>query len=342
MAITRGERAKAAREEAPERCLCVPAGLEISAPCSLDLGHTGPHSWEHHADAYRGRINAPITEPGIYPDLDFESYCRIDAVNSHLLGGFASGTPAHVRHALLHGGQEPTPSLDLGWLVHLAVLEPDRFEREVAVPPRVDRRTKAGRVAWAEWEAAHPGTYNVSAEDHAAALAMRAALYSHPTAGAFFLGPGRNEVSAVWIDPATEVRCKARIDRIGTIGEWPVIGDLKTARRADRRSFERAILAYAYHVQGAHYSAGLEALRPVPAGNPFRRFVFFVVESAPPYPVACYELDEAALAQAETDRQRYLRTWRRCHETDSWPAYGDGIDYASLPPWAFRISTDVD
>jgi hypothetical protein len=282
----------------------------------------------------------PEWVPGIYPGVDFESYCAIDAVNSHVLSGFAQGTPAHVRYAMLHGGHEPTRSLDLGWLVHLAVLEPARFEAEIAVPPKMDRRYKEGKAAWAQFQAAHENALLVDQDDHTAAVAMRDALLAHPTAGEFFRGRGRNEVTVVWADEPG-IPCKARIDRIGTVGEYPVIGDLKTARCAGRRVFERAIYQYGYHIQAAHYTRGLEALAPVPAGNPFRRFVFFVVESAPPHVVACYELDEAAQAQAEIDRQKFLRTWRRCHESGVWPGYGAGIELASLPPWAFQWSSDV-
>jgi hypothetical protein len=90
-------------------------------------------------------------------------------------------------------------------------------------------------------------------------------------------------------------------------------------------------------VQAVHYLTGLEALYPIPDGNPFRRFVFFVVESEPPYLCACYELDDNALEEGASKRKRYLKTWRECVETGEWPGYPPGIDYASLPPWAFKI-----
>jgi len=96
------------------------------------------------------------------------------------------------------------------------------------------------------------------------------------------------------------------------------------------------VQAYGYHVQAVHYLAGLESLVPIPAGNPFRRFVFFVVESEPPHCVAAYELDDAALNEGAIQRARYLQKWRECVESQVWPGYAPGIDYCSLPAWAFK------
>lgn len=281
------------------------------------------------------------TEPGIFVGLSFDEYVQLNAVNSHILSQLASATPAHLRYQLLHGGQDPTPALDLGWLVHLALLEPERFAGEVVVAPKVDRRTTTGKTMWAQFEAANPGRLHIDPEEYARAAGMRDAVLANPTAAGFFQGRGRSEVSIVWEDAATGVLCKARIDRVGFVAEWPVVGDLKTARAADRRSFEQAAYRYGYHIQAAHYLAGLQALVPIPEGNPYRRFVFFVVESSPPYCTAYYEFDEAAMAQAETERQRHLRTWCRCQDSGVWPGYPDSIALASLPAWAYRASSEL-
>lgn len=278
-------------------------------------------------------VEAP--RPGLYQATPFDEYASWEAVNHTILQGF-SRTPAHVRYELDHGGKEPTRSLDIGWLVHLATLEPARFEAEIVVPPKVDRRTKEGKAVWERFSAANPGKRFVPAEDHGAVLAMRDALLAHPTAGEFLKSRGVAELSVLWEDAEHAVLCKARIDRIGYVGEWPIVGDVKTARNASRRAFERAAYDYGYHVQAVHYLAGLHALVPTEEGRPFRRFVFFVVESEPPHCVAAYELDEASLAQAEQDRQRYLRTWRRCVESGQWPGYDAGLQLASLPSWVFK------
>ena len=279
-------------------------------------------------------------KPGLHKGVSFDDYQTWDAANASTLNGF-SRTPAHVYYEMLHGGKKRTASLDLGWLVHLAVLEPGRFEAEIVVPPNVNLRTKVGKATWAQFEAEHPNKMLVDADKFAKVRAMVDSLMQHETATEFFLtNPGHNEVSVLWEDKEHGVKCKSRIDRIGTIGEWPIVADLKTARNAARRSFERDIHSYGYDVQAAHYLTGLEALFAVPSGNPFRRFVFFVVESEPPYCCAAYELDDSALDEGKLKRDRYLKTWRQCIESGNWPGYPPGIDYVSLPAWTFKTIID--
>lgn len=278
--------------------------------------------------------------PGLYKNVSFDDYAAWDAANASILNLF-SKSPAHARYDILHGGKKRTPSLDLGYLLHVAVLEPKRFETDTVVPPNLNMRTKVGKATWAQFEAEHAGKLLVDGDMMSKVKAMTASVMEHETAAEFFSeNPGQNEVSIVWDDVKLGIRCKARIDRIGSIGEWPIIGDLKSARDASRRQFERAIYSYGYHVAAAHYLAGLETLYPVPSGNPFRRFVFFVVESEPPYCCAVYELDDAALDEGELVRRRYLKQWRECVESGNWPGYPSGIDYAGLPAWAFKIFTE--
>lgn len=276
-----------------------------------------------------------IVKPGLYRDVDFDTYTTWPAVNASTLNLF-SRTPAHVHYDMLHGGKETTPALELGWLVHLAVLEPERFEADVVVPPKVDKRTKAGKATWARFEAANPDKMLVDEQTREKVKAMAKSVFEHETAGEFFSGSGHNEVSILWEDKKHGFPCKGRIDRVSTIGEYPIIGDLKSARDASRREFERSIAKYGYHISAAHYLAGLEELYPIPDGAPFRRFVFPVVESEPPYLCAVYELDDIALEEGELQRQKYLRTWKQCVDSGEWSGYGGGVDYASLPPWALK------
>ncbi len=276
---------------------------------------------------------------GIYRGVDFDTYASWTPVNASRLDGF-SRTPKHVYYEMLHGGKERTPALDLGHLVHMAVLEPERFEKKVAAAPRVDKRTKAGKQAFAEFEAAHAECLIVTDDMCTKAKVMAAAVLEHPTAREYFVtNKGENEISFIWEDVESGVRCKGRVDRVSTIGEWPIVGELKTARNASRREMEKAVYNFGYHVQAAHYLNGLETLYPIPDGQlvPFRRFVFFVVESEPPFACAVYEIDDSALAEGYSLRAKYLEQWRECVEAGRWPGYPEGIEYLGLPAWAYKI-----
>jgi len=280
-------------------------------------------------------------EPGFHLDIDFDTYASWDAANATTLNMFRR-TPAHARHQLDTGGKKRTKSLDLGWLLHVAVLEPERFASDFAVLPKVqDGRTKAAKAILAEFRAEHADKEHIDAETFSKVKAMSNSLMRHPTAREFLSGKGHNEVSIVWVDPETGALCKARIDRVGYENEWPIVGDVKIARDASRFGMERANATFGYHVQAAHYLSGLEVLSPIPDGNPFRRFHVFVVEHEPPYCVAVYEIDDVALEEGLRKRDAYLKKWRECNETGNWHGYPDGVEYVSLPPWALKKWEDV-
>ena len=49
--------------------------------------------------------------------------------------------------------EEPTPALVFGQLFHAMALQPETVWEQFAVMPNIDRRTRAGKEAFAEFEA---------------------------------------------------------------------------------------------------------------------------------------------------------------------------------------------
>jgi exodeoxyribonuclease VIII len=276
---------------------------------------------------------------GFYRGVPFEDYVAWDAANSHGLQTLIRQTPAHLRYELDHGGTEETEALAVGHLLHVAVLEPESWARGYVVAPHLDRRTKAGKAALAAFEAEHQDATVVAPERHALVSAMAAALLAHPTAKEILAGPGVSELSLLWEEGG--MPCKARLDRVGQLGAEAVIGDVKTCTDASRRTFERSVHTYGYHIQAAHYIAGAEAVVPQPAGNPRRRFLYICVEKTPPHCVAVYEIDDFALGEGDVLRRRALRAWMACRESGDWPGYGAGADIVSIPQWAIRSFDDA-
>lgn len=269
-----------------------------------------------------------ITEPGIYPGLSFSDYHRIRAASHTVLDPF-SRSAAHAREAMLHP-PEPTEARALGHAFHVCLLEPERYALEYVVPPKVDRRTKAGKAEWAEWEAGHPAVICLDPEDQEQFERMRDSVLAHATAREILTGPGASEFSIVWTDDETGVLCKGRPDRVGAIGGYSFLVDVKTTRNASERAFAKDVASYGYHRQLAMYRDGLSALRPGPA----RRAAIIAVEKDPPYCVAVHELDERCLEQGQREYRGHLTAYKRCKETNVWPGYGEGLGLLDLPPWA--------
>lgn len=221
---------------------------------------------------------------------------------------------------------EQTPAMRLGSLTHTVVLEPQLFRASATVRPEgIDRRTSAGKLAWAEFEIQAEGKEIVTAEEMSKLCQIQQAVHAHPAAAKALAGSPTIEQSIFW--DADGIACRCRPDAVTERG---VIVDLKTTRDASPEGFAKSIVAYRYHVQAAFYSDGYRAA----FGEPPRGFVFIAVETEPPYLVAVYVASEAMTQRGRIDYQTDLDTFRRCQESGTWPGYSDAPLTIDLPKWA--------
>ena len=211
----------------------------------------------------------------------------------------------------------PTAAMRLGSLTHCATLEPDELTKRYQLAP--DRRTSAGKAAVAEMAAA--GIEAVSEADLAQALQMADAVRSNSTA-ALLLANGQAEQSFWWDDIATGMRCKCRPDWF----DGETIVDLKTCQDASAAGFAKAVAAFHYQLQAAHYLCGTLA----------KRFIFVAVEKSAPFATACYELDAQAMVHGSVSRHNALQRIQDCRAINEWPGYTDGIQTLQLPGWALK------
>ena len=72
--------------------------------------------------------------------------------------------------------KDPTPALVFGQLFHAMALQPDTVWEQFATMPNVDRRTKAGEEAFAEFETQAEGKTILSVDMVEQAMAMCEAL----------------------------------------------------------------------------------------------------------------------------------------------------------------------
>lgn len=236
-------------------------------------------------------------------------------------------SPAHYRQWLADP-PEPTPAMRFGSAFHAALLEPSKYAARYAVAPDCDRRTKDGSATYAAWQAANVGKLALSASDLEDIAAMVASVRAHRFARPLLAG-GNAEVTARWQDEETGLHCKARADYV--LESKRTIVDVKTTANASHDEFRRSIANYRYHVQAALYLEGFRA-----AGAEVDRFVFIVVEKAPPYACAVYMLDEDSLREGHECVRENIREMAECVRTDRWPAYPESILTIDLPKWARR------
>lgn len=257
------------------------------------------------------------------------AYFANPAINKSALDAIRL-SPLHYQRRIVErtAAIEPTPAMALGTLVHTLVLEPEEVFRRYAMKPALDRRTKAGKEAYAAWEAELNGREALQLEIHDMACSMSAAVLSHPIASELLEG-AICERSAYGVDPESGLDVKARIDAI----QGTTLVDLKTCRDASSEGFARSVASYRYHVQAAHYMATYQAA----TGHQVDSFVFVAVESAPPYAVGVYQLDPASLAFAAEQRREDLAALSQFHSAQCPASYNNNqLTTISLPPWVMR------
>jgi hypothetical protein len=287
-------------------------------------------------------------KPGIYADVPYDIYSTWPAINHSRMRRLRDDTPAHARWEMLNQ-QPPAKALNFGWAVHVAVLEPDTWEQQVLEVPKVDRRTKEGKLHWAAFERKAEGRMLMDSEQMAKLRGIRDNMLRHPTARELLLGAGQNEVSLVWRDQETGVLCKGRLDRMAAIrhrsdlhlvgtevgSEIGAIVDVKTiGDPATLRNFERSAYDYGYFEQAAMYSDALQAVLPSASERPF---LWIACETQPPHAIRVFQPDELGMDWGRQEYRRQLAIYKRCAETGVWPAWEDGLETCSVPAWVGKV-----
>jgi len=227
-------------------------------------------------------------KPGIYHDIPIEQYHADPSTVSKSGLDLIARTPLHYWAAHLDPDRperEDTPAFVEGRAVHALALEGrEVFDRQFAVAPRVDRRTKAGKEDWQAWADAHASHTILTAEQSERVEAMHAGLQRHEGARRYLGADGDAEVSIYWTDEATGVACRCRPDKIVPIPgtDEVVLVDLKTTRDGlDDETISRTLARYRYHVQAAWYVDGARA-----AGLAVRAFALVFIEKSRPHGAA--------------------------------------------------------
>jgi hypothetical protein len=258
--------------------------------------------------------------PGIYPDLPFDEYLRIDAASKGKLHALFTKTPSH---ALVT--REPTKDMVWGTAFHLALLEPAKFETGVAMNPH-DGRTKAGK----EFVTEHAGKIVVSTGDYNDLIRARDTLLQNPTIRALVQREGMTEATGLWVDPDTGVLCRCRPDHY--VPDLAMMVDLKTTTSAGPDSFAKTAETFGYDIQDAMYSEGWG----LAGGGDVEDFIFVVVEREPPYAHAIYQLNEPERNRGRAIMRKALARYAECKASGEWPGYPTGVSGLAFKPWVHQ------
>lgn len=259
---------------------------------------------------------------GIYTDISHDAYHAMkDRVSNSYLGRLDS-CPAKAQVE-----QEETDALRIGRAFHVLTLEGEEaYNRECAIAPECNKRTNAGKEAWAAFIGMNPGKIILTAEENQALHDMSKSVLLHPFAFKL-LNDGRSEVSVLWTDEATGIDCKARPDRVPE-GNKGVIVDLKSVRDASEHAFTNAVVNFGWHREAGIYIEGFNAATKGKVDS----FVFIACEKEPPYRTEVYVLDDDFIAFGRAEFHRLLNIEKQCREAKFYPHYTNpGASELTMP-----------
>jgi len=230
-------------------------------------------------------------------------------------------SPAHYRAP----APVASPAQEFGTLVHMAVLEPETWAERYKPSPKIDRRTKEGKLAYENQQlrAVADGITFVSEDTHAHVERLAASVHAHLGTSGILAG-GMAEVSG-FVEDFGGVKARIRPDYL----KDDVIVDLKTCTDARPEAFLRSVMTYQYHVQMAWY---LDIAKAIDGKE--RRFLWVAVEKEAPFGVAVYEPTIAMWSQGWALYQKAIQIFKDCDALDHYPCYTTDVQKLDLPKWA--------
>ena len=261
---------------------------------------------------------------GVHYDMPEGTYHRIKALSKSTAEA-ALQSPAHWWATMRRARpQKELESRIIGTALHVAVLEPERFDSLYVAAPKINKNSNK----WKDWVAANSDRTLLDAEQIQHIFGMARSINRDPVA-ARLMTDAKTEVSIFWHDDATGVPCKARIDIVSPL---PALADPKTCDDASDSGWRTQAAKMRYHCQEAHYRNGWWKLfGEDPA------FFFMPVELKPPYGMRLVEHGHDTLMAGREWMARAAEAFLDVlGDGDNPKCYPSGVVQIDLPAWASR------
>jgi len=260
-----------------------------------------------------------------------------DTYHNQAPGLSSSGLKLMARspaHYACRDKYQSTPAMEFGTAVHAAILEPDLYARAYETFPDDTRFTQKLKD---DCKARDMTPIKRADADKVQAIAE--AVRSHPDAAALLSG-GIAEASGFWMDKRTGMTCKLRADWINP--DLRVVVDLKTTSNsfgakngipASPEAWATTVARYDYHWQAAWYLEGISQIEK----EPWRDWVWIVIETEPPHVVGVYQASRDMIYQGAEEIKPVLELYADCMRRNQWPAPAYGLTEIALPEWRVRM-----
>jgi len=234
----------------------------------------------------------------------------------------------HLHAEMERVDSDPTPAMVLGTNIHTRVLEPERFENEVAVWRGKARRGKE----WTAFKDENEGKTIVTVSELETLDQIYESVLKHPEA-IEIIQESQKEVSVFWESPIYG-KGKVRMDAVKFNEFWC---DLKSTSRIHPREFQSHSWKMGYHIQ-AGWSAEAMECQGFSADVPF---YLLAIESSSPFDVVLYELDSELVEMGRREAKEIACQYRLAEKRGVFEGVAaDGIQVLTAPEWVKEMKSD--
>lgn len=258
--------------------------------------------------------------------LSMDIYQSLDAYSrSDLMLMKKSAYHLRAKKERLYAAEEKeTFSMILGELLHCLVLEPEEVVNRYIGMPNIDRRTKEGKAAYAEFMASADGKTVIDQKTFDIAGYMASNIIDQQIAKSALKGC-LIERSIVWHDDESGLDFKCRPDAYNP--ENGVVVDLKTTKDASYRAMQGSSARYGYFLQAAMIREALQFYN-----MPFSKYLLICVENSEPYVYRPLIIGDAALDSGLAEFNYLKKKLATCLHEETFEHYP--LAELLYPSWA--------
>ncbi len=271
--------------------------------------------------------------------------------------------PELYKYRYIDKEDKDTKLMELGTLIHKAVLEPGTFQDDYMILPekteandldtkalkalceeyglkvsgtkaeKLERLREAGVTIEPQFDelmAAMADSGKILVPHHTLkkALAIKEKIYSHPKVGPWVQLSQKEKRG--WFE-INDVIMRFQIDGFFEHNGVGVVWDLKTTKDWEKRRFERNLFENGFHIQLELYRKAIKAIE----NKEINAFMIIAVETTAPFRVRYYQLDAASLDAAALEIDVYLKEYKERLQANDFSARKEDIEIqtVSLQSW---------
>lgn len=198
----------------------------------------------------------------------------------------------------------------IGSALHELIMEPHLFNSNYTVIPKLDKRTKEGKLAYENFMLQAEGKTIINEEEMVIISDMAEGAVNNKIFMSF-LENSHRELSAYMIDESTGLKLKMRPDIL--CNNKSTIVDIKSCLDSSPKQFKGNVYAYGYSLSAAFYCDNLNR----------ENYIFAAIEKSQPYQTSLYSLNDEMMEYGRNQYRIGLDLLKWSYDNNYWCDYNE-------------------